>query len=345
VLAAIYVAEWAARGLSGGSPGGPTASSYATAADGTAAWAELLARNGHEVSRARVRPSRAILTASSTAVVLGPSLVLADDVRELDRFVRAGGRLITGGTDVYWLRPIVGEKLAARSGGVRVARPLARVPEVAGVNRVVTHGEGSWSKLAGSLPVLGRRGLPIVAVANVGKGRVVLLADDSMLSNDLLGRASNARFSLDIAGLPRREVVFFETYHGYGKATSTGLSAIPPAWRAFILLGFAAVIVFMVARGRRLGPPEPERRELDPPRREYVEAMAGILARTRAPTEALQPLRDEVRRRYALAGPGSLPEDEAAAVARETVRSEDVLPLGRALARLEAAQGRRSWNG
>ena len=51
VFVAIYVAEWAARGLSGGSPGGPASSSYATATDGTAAWAELLARNGHDVAR------------------------------------------------------------------------------------------------------------------------------------------------------------------------------------------------------------------------------------------------------------------------------------------------------
>ncbi len=108
------------------------------------------------------------------------------------------------------------------------------------------------------------------------------------------------------------------------------------------------MIVYLVARGRRLGPPELERREFDPPRREYVEAMAGILARTKSP-DALAPLHAEVRRR--LAGRAGLPletpeavlaaavargmtAEEAAAVARAAPRSEDVLALGRALARL-----------
>jgi hypothetical protein len=354
VIVAIYLVEWAARGLSGGTPGGPTASSYATASDGTAAWAELLARNGHAVGRLRVTPRNAELPPSATAVVLEPPEVLKPDTAALESFVRSGGRLIAGGTDTTWLAPIVG-RLEASDQGVVVARPLAPEPEVAGVRSVVTTGAASWERLGRARAILGTTGRPVAAVADVGRGRIVLLADDSMLSNALLAKADNARFSLGIAGPPRRDVLFFENYHGYGTASRTGLSALPANWRAAILLGFLAVIVYMLARGRRLGPPELEQREFDPPRREYVEAMGGILARTRAPGEALEPLRAEVRRR--LGGPETpeaiaeaarargLTPEEAAAAARPVPSGEDVLPLGRALARLGSTRGRGAWKG
>src|SRR5207244_13461782 len=116
--------------------------------------------------------------------------------------------------------------------------------------------------------------------------------------NRLLASADNAQLALDLAGAKSRHVVFFETYHGYGRGS--GLGAIPGRWQALFLLAAAAVLTFMLARVRRLGPPEDEERPLDPPRREYVEALAATIARTRDRTQALEPVRDEVRRRIAV---------------------------------------------
>lgn len=358
VVVAVNLVLWGLGRLSGGSPGGPTSSSYATGSDGDAAWASLLLWAGHAVARSRVTPSRAELEpGSTTAVLLDPQFVLVPDAQALARFVRAGGRLIVGGEDVSWLRPLVGGRLRGAVNGVAAARPLAPVAEVAGVSRVDTAGEGSWSRLGGALPVLGAPGRSIAAVATVGKGRVVLLADDSPLQNAYLGTADDARFALDIAGPARRRVVFFESYHGYG-ASSSGIGAIPGRWDALILLGIAAALLYMLACARRLGPPELEQRELDPPRRQYVEAVAGILARTRAPALALAPLQAEARRRLERHGAGpldgedeliaaararGLTGEEAAAVARAGLRSEDVLPLGRALVRLGRRPGRETW--
>jgi Domain of unknown function (DUF4350) len=357
-IVAVNVVLWGLHRLSGGSPGGPASSSYATGSDGDAAWASLLLRAGHRVARLRVRPSAAALAPGSTAIVLDPPVVLVPDTEALAAFVRGGGRLIAGGTDVSWLRRIVGGRLKAATDGVEHASPLAPVAEVAGVTRVDTAGSGSWTRLGGALPILGDGTRAIAAVAAVGRGSVVLLADDSPLQNGHLGTADDARFALDIAGPAARNVVFFETYHGYG--SSSGIAAIPARWRALIVLAALATGLYLLARGRRLGPPELERRELDPPRREYVEALGGILARTHAPGAALAPLQAEARRRLerAQAGPletpgallaaaraRGLPEDEAAAVARDGVRSEDVLPLGRALARLGGSTGGQRWRG
>ena len=217
----------------------------------------------------------------------------------------------------------------------------------------MTAGNASWDRLGPALPILGRRGRPIAALVRDGLGRIVLLADDSPLQNTYLARADNARFALDIAGAPSRPVVFFETYHGYG--SSSGTSAIPGRWDALILFLVLATLAYMLARGRRLGPPELAQRDLPPPRREYVEAIAGILARKRDPATTLAPLRAEARSRLARGGPlvtpeeivaaavaRGLPADEADALARDHTRSEDVLPLGRALARLGPRGGRGS---
>jgi hypothetical protein len=106
----------------------------------------------------------------------------------------------------------------------------------------------------------------------------------------------------------------------------------------------------MVARGRRLGPPQQEGRDLPPPRREYVDALAAGIVRTRRREEAVEPVRREVReallRRVALA------PDSGDEVVREAARrvgltgadaeallapvrtDADVLAVGRVLARI-----------
>jgi hypothetical protein len=116
------------------------------------------------------------------------------------------------------------------------------------------------------------------------------------------------------------------------------------------MLGLLAVatLVWMVSRGRRLGPPEDRARRLAPPRREYVDALAGVLARTKQPQAALESVRNSVRRRVARRA-GISPQADATTMfeaatscglapdeAQAAAGSADVLALGRALAKLEA---------
>ena len=123
----------------------------------------------------------------------------------------------------------------------------------------------------------------------------MLLADSSPLQNRLLGEADNAALALALSG--RGPLTFVESVHGYGPAR--GLAALPARF-GWALIGLAlAALVFMVARGRRLGPPEPERRDLPPPRRAYVDALAATMARGRDREEAVAPVRAEARRRLA----------------------------------------------
>jgi hypothetical protein len=297
-LVAFNVGLRILRSVTGGSPGGPRSSAYATGADGVAAYASLLARAGHRVRHVRAFPHAASLDPAATAFVLDPDFVERRDADALRSFVERGGRLVAGGSGATrWLGRLVAPGPERSSGGVEGA-PLAPVPEVAGVERVQTAGDGSWRTTGAALPAFGDAQRSLLAVAAVGGGRVALLADASPLQNRLLADADNARLGLDLAGPATRPVLFLEAYHGYGE--SSGFAAIPGRW-ILLLSGLAlAALVLMLARGRRLGPPELEERELPPPRRAYVDALAGVLARSRAPEEALAPVRAETQARICL---------------------------------------------
>ena len=345
--------------VTGGSgPGGPTSSSYATAGDGLAAYAELLARRGHPVERVRTSLDDATLDPGSTLVLADPAGVTGEEAQALAGFVAAGGRLVAAGRDAApVLAGLPGGGPAWDDAGVRTARPLVPVPEVAGVTTVESAGGGSWRQAGGSLPLLGDGDRLLATVATAGAGRVVALADASPLQNRLLARADNAAFALAIAGdgppsgtagAGRRPVAFAEAHHGYGQRT--GLGAIPSRWRWALAGGFLAAVVWMWSRGRRLGPPDDIERPAPPARRAYVDAMAGALARTRQPEAATAPLQERARRRLAAraglpadAGEGDLrraagelrlPPEEVDALFRPAGTEADVVAVGRALADL-----------
>ena len=335
--------------VTGGSdPGGPTSSSYATAGDGLAAYAELLARHGHPVERIRTSLDRAGLDPAATLVLADPGDVSEAEGQAIAAFVAAGGRLVAAGRDV---EPV----LAGLPGGgpewvdasVGTGRPLVPAPEVAGVGDVESVGGGAWDDPGGTLPLLGGGDRLLATVATVGGGRVVALADASPLQNRLLARADNAAFGLAIAGAGR-PVAFAEAQHGYGR--STGLGAIPARWRWALAGGFLAAVVWMWSKGRRLGPADEIAPTTAPARRAYVDAMAGALARTRQRDVLAAPLQARARRRLAArAGLGpdateddlrraardlALPPDEVDALFRPCSSDDDVLAVGRALAQL-----------
>jgi hypothetical protein len=337
----------------GPQPSGPGSSSYATVPQGVAAYAALLAQSGHPVSRYRgdLAPAPASWR-RSTVVLLDPGEVSDEEARALRDAVRSGGRLITGdfGGDLPLTRILLREAPVWRASTVRLARPVVPVVETTGVRSVRSDGgRGAWRSPGSALPVLAGRNGALALVAQLGLGKVVLLADTTLLTNQLLATADNAVFALNIAGEPGRPVVFDEAVHGYG--TATGLAALPPSWKWALTGLFVALLVFMVASARRLGPPESARRELPPPRRAYVDAVAATLARTGAPDTAMAPARRAARalvvRRAGLAPDASDAEiaraahalgldiDETAGVLGST---GDPLAVARAVAHLSGAR-------
>ena len=246
-------------------PGGPEGSSYATAPAGAAAYAELLRRAGHPVRRVRTPLAERPLDPRSTLVVLDPERIEPEEARAIRRFVDAGGRLVAGGALVRWLGRVLPSAPAWAAAPPGRAAVVAPVPETAGIDAVAFDEGGRWAELGGALPVLATPSGPVAAVARLGRGRVILLADSAPLLNGGLPRADSAAFALAVAGEAARPVAFLETVHGYGE--ETGLAALPD--RALWVLGGLALaaLALVWSMARRLGPPEDEERAVAPPRR------------------------------------------------------------------------------
>jgi uncharacterized protein DUF4350 len=293
--------------FTGGTPGGPQGSSYATQRSGVAAYATLLGRTHHVVDQSRDLPHSAKLDTRDTVMLLDPPSVTKRDVRALRDFVQRGGRLVLAGN--------VRGLAAGRTAGPRVVH-------VRGLT-LLTNGR-RWKR--GSYDFTRR----------IGNGTVFALADASPLENRLLDRRDNAAFGLQLAG-EGRHVVFLESYHGYGR--SSGLGALPLAWK-LLLPGLAlAVLVYMLARGRRFGPPERPDRELPPARREYVDSLAALIARTPR-AQALAPVREHARAELLRRTREDSVEHAARRIGLDDAETQallgadDPLALGRALARI-----------
>jgi hypothetical protein len=124
-----------------------------------------------------------------------------------------------------------------------------------------------------------RAGGTAPVVRRLGRGTLILAPDAEPFRNRALAGGDHAAATLALAGPPRRPVAFVESVHGY--ADQRGLAALPDGVQTcLILLGLAA-LAFLVVRGRRLGPAERQARDLPPPRRAHVEALAAALARTK----------------------------------------------------------------
>jgi hypothetical protein len=348
VIVGLNVAAWLIRTLFGG-PGGTPSSSFATTSEGFAAYSELLERAGHDVSAQRVDLATDAPDTDETLLVMDADLPgeEADIVR---RFVVGGGTLIAGGQEAAsWIEPVVDDPPSPSATGITTATPVGDL--LGDVATVTSTGIGSWSDPGGGDAVLAGSGGTLLTVHDVGSGRVWMLADSSPLKNELLDDTDNAALGVALAGDAARDVRFLETVHGY--STETGLGAVPINWRSALAVAGAAVLCYMWARGRRLGPPEQPSRDLPPPRREYVEGLASTMARSRQPGPAVAPVVAAARARLcarsglppdanddaieAAARAEELPHDEIRALTAGVEDDHGVMAAGRALARLSGA--------
>jgi hypothetical protein len=326
--------------ITGPGPQGPVSSAYATNTQGLAAWAELAARAGQPVTELRQPLGRAHLDPRATVVVLDPDALLRADGQRLLAFVRGGGRLVVGGLDpdsaLTALTPSPPRWTTSAQPDVTPTRGgEAALPGVASVR---TAAGGSWTETQGDSVLLqDSDGNPILMARTVGAGEILLLADPSPVQNAYLASADNAQLALGLGA--RRPVVFVESVHGYG--TSRGLAALPAGFKVALLgLGLAGLL-WVLARGRRLGPPDALDPQPAPPRAAYVHAMALLLRRSGPPDELTPVLRDAAERELRgrpIAGRGL---DEAQAAALEAKGSDpDVVALAGAVARLRGGPGR-----
>jgi hypothetical protein len=227
-------------------------------------------------------------------------------------------------------------------------RPLVPLPETAGVRTIASGSGGRFVDSGSAVPAVGRARAVQAAVARVGDGRAVLLADPAPLLNGRLALRDDAAFALAVAG-PGRPVAFLESVHGYGRASGWG--ALPGRFRgALVLLGLAGGAL-VLARGRRLGSAQPAGRALAPARAAYADGLAGALLRSGPPAAAIAPVVEEAR--SLLRGPAGggddallaaarragLSDEEASAIVRGVSSRSAALAAARGLARINERRG------
>lgn len=356
IVALNLAARVAESSLGGSEPSGRQGSSYATAPQGLAAYAELLRRYGHPVERRRGELTGNI-DPDATLYVIAPGVLAPEEIATMERFVHAGGRLVVGaGYPGGTVAALAEDPPELDYGGpdrwTRVEESLRPVAEVE------SSGSGSWVDTGTATPLVenadGDRAL--LALEVLGEGEILYLSDAWPIENRGIASADNAALGLALAGDEGRPAVFAEGVHGYG-ATS-GWRAIPSRWKTALAGLATAALVLMWARGRRLGPPESASRPLAPPRREHVDALASTLARTRSFAATAAPVQDAVRRRLAargglgpdaddddlerVAAATGMPDDERRAALGPVHTAEELLAAGRALARLHGDDGRET---
>jgi hypothetical protein len=284
-----------------------------------------------------------------TVVLLWPDAITSEDAAALRRFVARGGRLVAADIDPgSWLGDVVPDPPTWADQPIGVTRPLAPLPETQGVSVLAPGIEGLFTSAGAAAPAVGDRSALLAVVARVGAGRAVLLADAAPLVNSRLARRDDAAFALAVAGAGR-PVAFAESVHGYGRASGWG--ALPGRFRgALALLGIAGVAL-VLARGRRLGPAQPEGRALAPARAAYADGLAGVLARSGPPEAAIAPVVAEARsllhlpadageeQLLAAAHRAGLSDDEANAIVNGASSRAAALAAARGLARINERRG------
>jgi hypothetical protein len=342
------------RAVGGSEPSGVTGSSYATTDSGLAAYAILLTRFGHDVSQSRGTLTNQTLDPSATLIVLEPQTLTDDDDATLLQFVAAGGRLVIGGDEPFYLQRLRDDAPTWRDQGTQRWTDIA--PSLVGVREIVSAGTGSWDTPGSGHPLVQQGDLTLLTTEHVGAGDMFFLADASPLENAYLARSDNAALALELAGASGRDVIFAEGVHGYGSAR--GWRAIPGPWKAALALLALAGIVFVWSRARRFGPPDRKARTLPPARAEYVRSLSLTLERTRDREHALAPVQkwaqERVAARTALA-PGAsrdelahaahalgCPDDEITAMLDPVPDDQAVLALGDAVARLSEPSRRNT---
>jgi uncharacterized protein DUF4350 len=308
-------------------------SSYRSTPYGTLALYTLLEESHYNVTRFEKPFTELKDREPGTLLVIAPPDTHNPDQEELEavsKWVEAGGLLIVidREIDVSIGDAAVHTEPAQSKSTVHTLQPT---PLTRGVERVALSKYASRVKVDSRSATyhIGDDQAAVVADAQVGKGRVVLLTDPYLVANNGISQADNVVLALNlIAGRAAGTIAFDEYHHGYG-ASSTGgglmsyFRGTPVPW----MMAQAGLIALLVvySRGRRFGRPVPLKRERRTTNLEFVSSMANITRLAHATDLAMENIYAEFRKRLCrLGGVPAKVENEklAAAVARRSKLDE-----------------------
>ena len=316
LLMAVFIAVLVTPSMESGRP----SSSYSAGSDGVRLSRDLIARLGWS-------PEARLVPFSDSVPDPAPIQVLVDvpvsdrETHDLLAFARRGGSLLVagGGGAIYDSLGLVARAhgkfeevpfapncesrgtlqtvlaAATYASAIGSSRPLP--PDTVGFGSVVSDDEkGPVRKARAAV------GLPI------GSGRIVVIADGSFLSNDVIRRCeleTDAEFVRMIEYLSRGQrglrVAFDEFHHGYG-VRGGSLTAIRmylsglPSGRMLAQIAIGGLLLLFAAAPRPLAPRDPTHVARRSPL-EHADALAQAYASVGATRTATARLLAGVRRR------------------------------------------------
>lgn len=324
-------------------------SSYRSTPYGTLAFYTLLQESHYNVARFEKPFTELKDHEPGTLIVIALPEAHNPNEKEFDalnQWVEAGGLLIIIDREIQVNvgdAAIHTEPSTSRS----TIHPLQPTPFTRGVQRV------EFSEYATRVRVdsrsatyhLGDNQAAVLADAQVGKGRVVLLTDQYVVANNGISQADNVILVLNLlAGRPPGKIAFDEYHHGYGASSASGglmsyFRGTPVPW----MMGQAGLIAALVvySYGRRFGRPIPLRQERRTSNLEFVSSMANITRLAEASDLAMENIYSEFRKRLCrFSGvPAKIENARLAALAARRSRIDE-RGLSELLSRCEAiAQG------
>ena len=302
IYGAIFIAE---NYFASNAPSGDNGSSFATIANGTNAWSQLLEKSGYEVVRDKGSVTFPVLDnidtyssnsdlldlkrETSIVVILGGSLP-DTELKQVEKFVSSGGRLITDNPDILY--SIFNDKIEISLDGSKSQEISdSKINGTEDINKLEGSGVGeiAFSNSLNAQALIQSSNTPqrsdrfgnysISAMIQLGKGDVIALIDTGVVSNEGIVRADNALLSIKIAGQTGNKVTFAEGIHGFSSAK--GFNAMPQSWKISILGLIAAFIIFGSSRARRFGVGEEPPRSLGPRRIQFAHVLAIAMKKSK----------------------------------------------------------------
>ncbi len=255
---------------------------------------------------------------SGVLVIIHPTKVFVSrrEVKKLKEWVRKGNRLVIfEGADraPLWLTPAEADTKeerprsssitfwnVARHFGLKIVNTGSQgrdivpvsIPGLKEKGRISVSRSARWRKPADDWTILAEdeRG-PVLAVQDLGKGKVAALCDPTLPANRHISSSDN--FKLTMALLlgkePRKPILFDEYHHGYITHDSLGNYVASSIFGWILLQGVAGFVLFVYSRraqcsGRYLTSSRPVGRSS----LEHVDSMANIFESCKAGSAALE---------------------------------------------------------
>jgi len=312
-------------------------SSHDTASGGYRAWYEMLQREKIGIERFEQRP--AFLSGSLDTLIWAEPIEYDPrqtsnskaDVRALEDWVKAGGRFIYLGHDenaakngvLKLPRTVVAKQPRKRSKQLPSSLRLATQLRADGVERVAFSTNLRWKTPKRASVLVADSAGPLALSYSYGKGRIVVLLDETAFDNAGIARADNARLAFAL-GSPRRfggRVAFDEAAHGY-LVPEKWWQIVPRPLLIALAIALLALAIAFVGAAIRLGPPIVPPLRSDATSAEFIDSLAALFERGRAAGKALQEVARSTTRVVAVAL--GVPDDAPPASLAKRIAAPDL---------------------